>query len=72
MASHQFRSSWSGKGHALPVSLFLSYSLHHCGTSVIYIYFIKDKKKKKDYIETHGTIEACKRHERTELLAICI
>lgn len=46
MASHQFRSSWSGKGHALPVSLFLSYSLHHCGTSVIYIYFIKDKKKK--------------------------
>lgn len=47
MASHQFRSSWSGKGHALPVSLFLSYSLHHCGTSVIYIYFIKDKKKRR-------------------------
>lgn len=39
----------------------LSYSLHHCGTSVIYIYFIKYKKN--DNIEKCGTIEACMRLE---------
>lgn len=31
----------------------LSYSLHHCGTSVIYIYFIKDKKKRLHWKAWH-------------------
>lgn len=48
----------------------LSYSLHHCGTSVIYIYFIKDKKKMITLKSVALLKPVC--DQRTKLLATCI